>query len=49
MRLVLLVAAFLLFLIAAACDWGWLNQTHEAGFIALGLAGFAGSFIPWRG
>lgn len=42
------MAAVVLFAVAVAADWGWVQQTHEGGFIALGLACVAAAFIPWR-
>jgi hypothetical protein len=50
LRLALLIAAVVLFIIAAILGFGWLgthaNLTDVIGVTDLGLATFAGSFLP---
>lgn len=48
MRMVLLVASIILFIIAAILDFGLLgtNASHVLGWTGIGLACFAGAHLP---
>lgn len=47
MNIILLIISVVLFLMASLVGFGWATINNIDGFVMLGLAAFAASFLPW--